>query len=347
LFGVFAPGTKISAIEVRSHARNDGGEVHVAAIVEHCAATVTELKGSLPARLLCRTDRLGHQPSTLARCARLEVLTKASRYVPAVWLVLSHLHTLHDVDLSTVSTAAIAAALPRLHTLTASGYLATNPVPVAGFFTDLLPRLRVFHFTGKWPVLAAAEEESVTGEGIERRPLPFLEDLVWEELGSPQPTVLREFLGARPVVLRAPYELVAECLLGRGDGEPAGGMLARVCELRIRDGVHPPVDLSDLAQLFLAVPQLRAFSTNQRFRGGTSWLITSTAPLHPAFVGLVHRRLRYVGLPTDPLVRPSSDCASRLQRACFPRLREMEVGRETFLAIPLDPNCGSHTNRFL
>jgi hypothetical protein len=96
------------------------------------------------------------------------------------------------------------------------------------------------------------------------------------------------------------------------------------------------VDLSDLAQVLLAAPQLRAFSTNQRLRDGTSWLITSSSPLHPAFVGLTHRRLRCLGLPADSFIRPSHDCASRLRRACFPRLREMEVGGETFFVTALD-----------
>jgi hypothetical protein len=172
--------------------------------------------------------------------------------------------------------------------------------------------------------------------------LPLLEELVWEE-NCPQPTVLREFLGARPIVLRIPHELVAECLNGGGGaaaGEPS--LLTRVCTLHVRDAARDPpvVDLSDLAQVFFAAPQLRVFDTNQRFRDGTSWLVSSTAPLHPAFVGLVHRRLRYLGLPADPRVAPSNDCASRLQRSCFPRLRTMEVSalitRTAFFITPLD-----------
>jgi hypothetical protein len=51
---------------------------------------------------------------------------------------LSHLHTLRGVDLKIVSMATIAAALPRLHTLSASTYgEAPSPTTTAGFFEDL------------------------------------------------------------------------------------------------------------------------------------------------------------------------------------------------------------------
>jgi hypothetical protein len=333
-----APLGPITVIDGVSHYRNDGGELQTVAIIERSAATVTELRGALPAGLLCRTDRSGHRPSVLARCTRLQVLTNASAYAPAVWLGLSQLHTLHGVDLRKVSTAAIAAALPRLHTLIAVGHLPADPAPVARFFTDLLPRLRVFHFTGTWP-MSEAEEFAAQAAG----PLPLLEELVWAD--NSQPTVLREFRGARPVVLRAAYKLIAECLDdgdGGAGGEPASGLLTRVRTLHVRDAERDPpaVDLSDLARVLLAAPRLRSLDTSQRFREGTSWLISSTAPLHPAFVGLVHRRLRHLGLPADPRVAASNDCASRLRRACFPRLQEIEVAasftRTAFFVTPLD-----------
>jgi hypothetical protein len=85
---------------------------HAAMVVNYYAATVKELRGPLPGRLLCASDDSGHPP-VLARCTRLEVLTEASLYTPAVWLGLSQLHTLRDVDLNKVPIAAITAAHPQ------------------------------------------------------------------------------------------------------------------------------------------------------------------------------------------------------------------------------------------
>jgi hypothetical protein len=106
-----------------------GIEMHVVAVIERCAGTVTELKGPLPGQLLSASNSWGH-PSVLARCTRLEVLTDVSSYTPAVWLALSQLHTLRHVSFHQVSAAAIAVALPRLHTLTAYG--CNSAVAVAG-----------------------------------------------------------------------------------------------------------------------------------------------------------------------------------------------------------------------
>jgi hypothetical protein len=63
-------------------------------------------------------SRLAPPPTNLlARCKRVESLTNVHHYAPSAWLQLSHLHTLRWANLSIVSMAAIAAALPRLHTL--------------------------------------------------------------------------------------------------------------------------------------------------------------------------------------------------------------------------------------
>jgi hypothetical protein len=78
--------------------------------------------------------------NVVARCTRLESLMNAQHYTPSAWLHLSQLHTLGGVDLSVVSMAAIAAALPRLHTLAVFAYPPGVPAAaVAGFFGDLLP----------------------------------------------------------------------------------------------------------------------------------------------------------------------------------------------------------------
>jgi hypothetical protein len=116
----------------------------LAALLERHSSTITELHAEIP------TGMIKEVSSALARCTRLESLTDASRYDPAVWLGLSQLHTLCGVDLGTVSVAAIIAALPKLHTLKARGYC-SDPAQAAFFFTNVLPRLRVFHFEGKWP----------------------------------------------------------------------------------------------------------------------------------------------------------------------------------------------------
>jgi hypothetical protein len=211
-----------------------------------------------------------------------------------VWLGLSQLHTLHGVNLNKVSTAAIAAALPRLHTLHAFYKYNNDPKPLTGFFTDLLPRLRVLHFEGTWPV--KTEESAVAVPAAPPPPLPFLEELVWQE-ASPQPAVLREFLGARPIVLHVPYALLAESLLGCGSesGEPRSSLLARVRELRaLKFCGTASADFFGIARVLRAAPRLCVFGAEPYLRGDSSWLIKSTAPLPLSFVGLVHDRLRHL-----------------------------------------------------
>jgi hypothetical protein len=329
----------LCAVELWVPPGDDNAGLHAAAaVIERCAGTVTKLKGFLPGDLLCESDSFGH-PSVLARCTRLEVLVDALRYAPAVWLGLSQLHTLHHVDLTKVSTAAIAAALPRLHTLTANsyGFLASS---VTGFFTDLLPRLRVFHFHGNWPV---ETEEPVA---VTAPPLPLLEELDWQAELSPQPTVFRRFFGARPLVLRAYYERIVECLPDGGRGasdDPANGLLIRACEVLIYPG-SDPLDLREVARVLRAAPRLRSFDFTGQIRGDTSWLTASSAPIHSAFAGLVHRRLRYFSLTNVALSVPfyhaddddddDHGWASRLRRTCFPRLHRLQVNPGSF-AYPL------------
>jgi hypothetical protein len=140
-----------------------------AALIERCAGTLTEVR-----RFLLWPE---HQPA-LAQCMRLEVLTRASgnsdKHV--LWLGLSQLHTLCDVSVREISFAALAAALPRLHTLDACYFRmdeSAAPGPVDGF-EDLLPRLRVFRFRGLWP-----EEEDECDAAAAPPRLPLLQELVW------------------------------------------------------------------------------------------------------------------------------------------------------------------------
>jgi hypothetical protein len=83
-----------------------------------------------------------------------------------------------------------------------------------------------------------------------------------------------------------------------------------------------------MARVLLAAPQLRTFgvgpthsaSEDERVCGDVKWLTASHAPLAPAFMGLVHPRLRRFGVAVEPPPgSPSRDkgCASRLRRMCF------------------------------
>jgi hypothetical protein len=250
------------------------------------------------------------------------------------------------VDLHKVPIAAITAALPRLHTLEAYQYAyrypSTESVPVSAFFTDLLPRLRVFQFKGYWPLLpsetdVAPPDRAAASATAPPPPLPLLEELTWWESGTTQPALVHRFLGARPVLLRGTYEMIAQGLSAQGGvpEEPASNILARVCELHVLTGIAS-VNVSDVARVLRAAPRLRTFRTNEQLCGDTAWLTASTAPLHPAFVGVVHPRLRCFAVntveppPGSPLGDFDEGCASRLRRTCFPRLRELEVDDDTF-----------------
>jgi hypothetical protein len=349
----------LCAIEVGT--LNNNGK-HAVAVIERYAATMTELTGALPGDLLCASDRSGHPP-VLAHCTRLECLTEVSRYTPAVWLGLSQLHTLRDVDLGEVSIPAIAAALPRLHTLKAF-YSGSRPTSVAGFFTDLLPRLRVFQFNGWWPRPPA---EPDVAPSAQPPALPLLEELTWWD-GTGQQAPLRWFAGAAPVLLHAPFELIAQVREGR-DGaptEPPSNILSRVSDVRVFYADALP-NVCDVARVLRAAPRLRAFRVLPDLVGDASWLTQSTVPLHPSFMSLVHPRLRCIAIKTRPVESPpgprardrksfstdddeddressSSDdacgataiyddgCASRLRRTCFPRLRKLQVNIKTFYA---------------
>jgi hypothetical protein len=269
--------------------------------------------------------------SALACCARLESFTGAFAHDPRIWLGLSHLHTLRDVALEKVSTAAIAAALPKLHTLAAFGYL-DDPAQTAGFFTDLLPRLRVFHFDGTWSKLQDQPPATTTVA-----PLPLLQELVWDcHYDAVTP---REFLGAQPTVLHAPYALISQCWLGGAADAPAE-FLARVCDLRITTLFEVSLlEPTDVARVLRAAPQLKTFYIDDYVSDNGSWL-TPTAPTHPAFEGLVHPRLREFGFARDEEdgeeATPAHDgWVAHLRRCHFPRLRKV-VGDDAYFVTSPD-----------
>jgi hypothetical protein len=285
-------------------------EGSLAAVLKRHSSTITELHAELPAKTLKEIS------SALPSCTRLESLTGASAYDPAVWLRLSHLHTVRGVDLVYVSVAAIAAALPKLHTLGAFNYCGDS-AQIAGFFTNLLPRLRVFHFEGRWPDVQEQPAASAVA------PLPLLQELVWDVSSD---IAAREFFGAQPTVLHAPYAMISQCWLGAVDA-PAS-FLARVCDLRITIAFDvAPLDPTDVMQVLRAAPQLRKFHTNHSVHGDASWL-APTEPTHPALEGLVHPRLREFGIAraeADGAEAIPAEWAAHLQRRHFPRLRELVV----------------------
>jgi hypothetical protein len=168
-------------------------------------------------------------------------------FAPAAWLGLSQLHTLLDVDLDVASAAAIAAALPRLHTLGIAVHYASSSstaAAVAGFFDTLLPRLRSFRFyilfgACAWPV----DDTTTTAPA----PLPQLQD-------------------AQPVLLRAPYQVIAKYVATRRP-------LSRVRDLRFYGTPQP----ADAASVLRAAPVVR---------DRVMW------HNDPAFAGFMHRKLR-------------------------------------------------------
>jgi hypothetical protein len=253
----------------------------------------------------------------LACCTRLESLTNAQYYDAKVWLGLTHLHTLRGVDLGVVSATSIAAALPRLHTLAAFIDASDEPhVPhtaVAGFFEDLVPRLRVLHYHGPWPL-----EDDQAPAAFVPRPLPLLQELIfWCFSDSP---VARGFAGAQPVMLQMPHAAVADMLLATSSfaGEATNEPLARVRDLCFALGGGDP-DSSDVARLLRAAPQLRKFDAG-RLEGRLDW------PNDPAFAGLVHPLLRSITVDLAVNAAPASvDCGVQLRRLHFPRLQQLIV----------------------
>jgi hypothetical protein len=277
--------------------------------IERHAAALTELD--------CSFSEVVTKPRTaLACCARLESLTNARAYDAKAWLGLTHLHTLRGVNLAVVSVAAIAAALPRLHTTLAAFINEDDDsVPhtaVAGFFEDLVPHLRALHYHGPWPV-----DEDQAPAVIVPQPLPLL--IFWCPTDHP---VARGVMGAQPVMLHMLHSLVADMLLAASSmAEVPHRPLARVRDLclapGIEDGVRP--NPSDVARLLRAAPQLRKFNGGS-LRSGLDWLDDS------AFAGLVHPWLRSVRVEVQKChASPPVDYAVQLRRLHFPRLQQLSV----------------------
>jgi hypothetical protein len=163
-----------------------------------------------------------------------------------------------------------------------------------------------------------------------------LDQLVWDA-SALQPAVLRRFLDARPIRLRAHYKLIAEWM---PDCDPRSGLLARVCELCVLQGLEgrdrTSTDLSGIARVMRAAPQLRTFHAAPVLRDDMSWLTASDLPLGPAFENVFHPRLRHLSVHVSRPHELSCDdsCVARLRQTCFPRLRNLDVNEEPFFATP-------------
>jgi hypothetical protein len=273
-------------------------------LIERHADTITKLNGMF--------HRGKEAPNrALAQCTKLESLSHARCFAPSAWLGLSQLHTLDGVDLSVVPVEAIAASLPRLHSLDAVFRYSPGDPPgaLAGFFDVLLPRLRTFRFFGEWPSQARPEI---------RQPatLPQLQELQW--IGHCSSGVALGFMGAQPALLRATPAMVG-FLNDVGLDEAAHRPLARLRELALVQGVAP--DGGEVARLLRAAPHLRTFAVDLVRSGDRTSAVTADA----AFVGLVHSRLRQLHLTRSHDFPLPAGSAPRLRVLHFPRLRQMTV----------------------
>jgi hypothetical protein len=282
------------------------------ALIERHAATITTLD--------CRTwAESDAAERAIARCTRLQSLSRAEWYSPTSWLQCTQLHTLRDVDFAVVSVATIATALPRLHTLTAE--IQSDDVPadaVAGFFEDLLPRLQVFHFKGTWP---SSREDTATAI-LEPGRCPQLQELVWHSYDS---EATRRFIGARPVTIHTSHEVVADWLAAAdgntADGMATGGPLTGVRNLRVSGAFSS----FDVAPMLRAAPQLRNIAV-VGLHGAPFW--PTLAGPHPgAKSTLSHARVRsiVIEMAADDTSPPSADAVTRLRERDFPHLRELKI----------------------
>jgi hypothetical protein len=320
----------VSAIEWGSHTNSPEAAF---ALLERYAANITELN--------CPLQRCDAADNVLARCIRLESLTFARHYAPSAWLQLSQLHTLRGVGLGVVSMAAIAAALPRLHTLSVVAPPPGVPASaLAGFFEDLLPRLQVFEYRGCWPQSPDLQDAALLGQPLPSAPLPLphLKTLKLYGLATHPPPWAR-FMGARPLDFGSDAALMISRWLPPEDaGAAAGGPgpcpFACVRTLNVVARSRALITPTNAARLLRAAPHLEKLMVcvfASEVDVDSSWLS------HPAFDGLVHLKLKHIRVsgwtPTTPL---TSDSVTRLRQRHFPRLRVVAIdGCEHYLT-PLE-----------
>jgi hypothetical protein len=254
--------------------------------------------------------------------------------LPAAWLGLSQLHTLRGVSLDVVPATAIAAALPRLHTLHLDHRDRGGKSPVAAFYDELLPRLRSFRLEGSWP------EPSDETETTDVVPLPLLEDLKWHTWDVVQ--LPHRLQGARPSTLEVTDEHLLAWLKAVDGASanlptPVTSPLACVRALTLRLRCRPP-QMACMPWLLREAPQLRQLTFDVFGCKHALWVLSDAATpkppfTGPAFVGLAHPRLRHLALTsmTYPLdVSVPRGCGARLRQRHFPRLRRLTVQDEDY-----------------
>jgi hypothetical protein len=285
-----------------------------AILIQQCAATLTELEC---ASMTSDADRV------LPLCTRLSSLTLSGWWScpPAAWLGLSQLHTLRGVSLAAVPAAAIAAALPRLHTLHLKHDVTRFDFPVAAFYDELLPRLRSFHLKGSWP------ETSDRTQIADVPALPLLEDLGWRCWMTNN--LPRRLMGALPSMLDISHEDLAVWLKAI-ESPTVASPLARVRTLSIRLGVTKP-ERPFVARVLRAAPQLRDFTFDVHFALWRNALavFSGAYTLQRSFPPLAHLQLRRMAIFSEnsPLDVPvPGGYGVRLRRRHFPRLRRFAVG---------------------
>jgi hypothetical protein len=310
-------------------------------LLESCGASLTEL----------RIEHYGLRAPAAAwsrvvsQCPRLESVSADFFFFPASLLQgLPQLHTLHGVDLAKIPASAIAAALPRLHTLTTYTD-SPDPLPIAcvdGFCEDLLPRLRVFAFEGVWP----SDQSHASGEGAAPRALPLLQELSW----APLRTAPEAFMGGQPLKLEASHQMLAPWIEAaeRSSSVATAGStafqspLARLRQLQI---TGPPQVMGsngvvDMDRLLRAAPQLRGILTEEWPDDDMYWCKLA-APADPAFGGLVHPWLRSIEVVQLPDMRScvapvAPDFAKQLRQGHFPRLRSLRLNGVDYFDNPVD-----------
>jgi hypothetical protein len=233
--------------------------------------------------------------------------------------------------LCNVPATAIAAALPRLHTLHVDHRLPHGDFQVAPFYDELLPRLRSFHLEGKWPQ---------TREGTEAAnmpPLRLLEDLEWHGRDAKLPC---RFMGARPSTLNTSVEDLAAWLHAAdgvgADSATVTSPLARVRALTIRLDGPLPVG-AFMARLLRAAPHLRQLTFYAYEWPDVRWVFSDAFTSVPARTGVAHAQLRHVAITSSQdtaLDGPVPDgCGVRLRQRHFPRLRRLTVKDEEYPVV--------------
>jgi hypothetical protein len=118
-------------------------------------------------------------------------------------------------------------------------------------------------------------------------------------------------------------------------------MFASLCELHaLTTFPYRALSISSVVRVLRAAQQVQTFRVDPYLGGDTLWLTASNAPLDAAVVGLVHPRLQHFVVNARLSLTRDDSCASRLRQVCFPALRVLEVGRETFSVRCPKPGAG-------